>query len=168
MKEPEQIDRAKILRLAELVREHVEQSYNAERPLQFSEMALISRSCDEIGREISKQTEQPERHGRWILRSVQPDEYNNNFYECSICRATEKHNINVNVPYCWHCGAKMGDSEVETDTVARWEDAGINGTVKCSRCQFTDFFAKRDRVMLFQYCPGCGAKMDGGSDSGKV
>lgn len=105
---------------------------------------------------------EPVRHGLWILRSVQPDEYNNNFYECSICRATEKHNINVNVPYCWRCGAKMGDSEVETDTVARWEDAGINGTVKCSRCNFVDYFAKRDRVMLFGFCPGCGAKMDGG------
>lgn len=45
-----------------------------------------------------------------------------------------------------------------------WEDCGIDGTVKCPLCQFVDFFAKRDRVMLFRYCPGCGAKMDGGTD----
>ena len=51
-KQPEQIDRAQILRLAELVREQAEKSYNADRPLTFAEMALISRSCDEIGREI--------------------------------------------------------------------------------------------------------------------
>lgn len=52
---------------------------------------------------------------------------------------------------------------------AIWENAGINGTVKCSRCNFVDYFAKRDRVMLFGFCPGCGAKMreiGGGNDNG--
>ena len=43
-----------------------------------------------------------------------------------------------------------------------WLDSGINGTVSCSLCKFTDFFAKQNRVMLFKYCPGCGAKMEGG------
>lgn len=43
----------------------------------------------------------------------------------------------------------------------KWIDSGINGTVQCSECKFTDFFAKRDRVMLFGYCPNCGAKMEG-------
>ena len=42
----------------------------------------------------------------------------------------------------------------------RWIDHGIGGTVMCSNCKFVDFFAKRDRVMLFGYCPGCGAKME--------
>lgn len=46
----------------------------------------------------------------------------------------------------------------------KWIDSGINGTVHCSECKFTDFFAKRDRVMLFGYCPNCGAKMGGDTD----
>lgn len=46
-----------------------------------------------------------------------------------------------------------------------WLDSGINGTVSCSLCKFTDFFAKQNRMMLFKYCPGCGAKMDGGDNS---
>lgn len=104
MKEPEQIDRAKILRLAELVREHAEQSYNAERPLQFSEMALISRSCDEIGREISKQTEQPERHGSWDVSTKRNilDELES-LYICSECECLMKYKTN----FCPRCGAQM-------------------------------------------------------------
>jgi len=43
----------------------------------------------------------------------------------------------------------------------KWIDSGVNGTVHCSNCQFTDFFAKRDRVMLFDFCPSCGADMRG-------
>lgn len=46
-----------------------------------------------------------------------------------------------------------------------WLDSGINGTVSCSLCMFTDFFAKQNRVMLFKYCPGCGARMDGGKNN---
>ena len=42
----------------------------------------------------------------------------------------------------------------------RWIDSGISGTVSCSNCKFTDFFAKRDRVKLFTFCPGCGSCMD--------
>lgn len=110
MKEPEQIDRAKILRLAELVREHAEQSYNAERPLQFSEMALISRSCDEIGREISKQPEQPERHRRWI--PIEYDSYADGApvwdkYECSECGHEHVGEEDTLTDYCPKCGAKM-------------------------------------------------------------
>lgn len=48
----------------------------------------------------------------------------------------------------------------------RWEDCGVGGTVKCPICQFTDFFAKSERVELFRYCPGCGAKMKGGCENG--
>lgn len=61
---------------------------------------------------------------------------------------------------------EMPTIEAEPVRHGRWIDAGINGTVYCSLCRFTDFFAKRDRVMLFRYCPGCGAKMDGGADNG--
>ena len=53
---------------------------------------------------------------------------------------------------------------IEAGTVrhGEWLDSGINGTVSCSLCKFTDFFAKQNRVMLFKYCPNCGAKMEGG------
>lgn len=53
------------------------------------------------------------------------------------------------------------DSDAEPVRHGRWIDSGINGTVSCSLCKFTDFFAKQNRVMLFKYCPGCGAKMEG-------
>lgn len=50
---------------------------------------------------------QPVKHGRWKQVSTQADEYNNHLYECTVCRSIDRHNINVDVPYCWHCGAKM-------------------------------------------------------------
>lgn len=59
-------------------------------------------------------------YGRWILISDNPDKYNNNVYICSNCRATEKHNINVNVPYCWRCGSKM---DLRTPTEAQLDEA---------------------------------------------
>lgn len=49
----------------------------------------------------------PVKRGRWKQVSTQTDEYNNHLYECTVCRSTDRHNINVDVPYCWHCGAKM-------------------------------------------------------------
>lgn len=57
---------------------------------------------------------------------------------------------------------------IDTEPVrhGRWIDSGINGTVSCSLCKFTDFFAKQNRVMLFKYCPYCGARMDGGNKNG--
>lgn len=49
---------------------------------------------------------------------------------------------------------KMPDAEKR----AEWTNAGLNGTVKCTACQFVDFFARRDRVSLFGFCPGCGGE----------
>lgn len=100
-------------------------------------------------------TIEPEvRHGQWITHF---NAYGLNIKECSKCG--HYRSVGSDGNFCANCGAKMGNSEVETDTVARWEDAGILGTVKCSRCNFVDYFAKQDRVMLFGFCPGCGAKM---------
>ena len=45
-------------------------------------------------------------HGMWIDTS-EPDEDKNVETACSICHAGDKHAVNVTVPYCWHCGAKM-------------------------------------------------------------
>ena len=50
------------------------------------------------------------RHGHWIEKSkVYPDfPYDSTYnYECSNCGYTDTHGADVEVPYCWHCGAKM-------------------------------------------------------------
>lgn len=107
-KQPEQIDRAQILLLAELVREQAENSYNADRQLTFSEMALISRSCDEIGREISK----PERqHAHWVKFGNSGGDYSDR-WQCSGCKQTARAETWGRVceyERCPHCGAIMGE-----------------------------------------------------------
>jgi len=45
-------------------------------------------------------------HGKWINES-NPDEDQNVQTECSVCHSGDKHTVNVIVPYCWKCGAKM-------------------------------------------------------------
>ena len=57
---------------------------------------------------------EPVRHGRWIKRSkVYPDfPYDSTYtYECSNCGYTDTHGEDVEVPFCWHCGAKMDEVE---------------------------------------------------------
>ena len=52
------------------------------------------------------------RHGHWIERSkVYPDfPYDSTYnYECSNCGYMDTHGADVEVPYCWHCGAKMDE-----------------------------------------------------------
>lgn len=55
------------------------------------------------------------RHGHWIytakVRPECPDD-SDCYYECSECHAGDEHNKRVQVPYCWHCGARM-DGEGE-------------------------------------------------------
>ena len=54
---------------------------------------------------------QPEpKTGHWILSDVQSEEElrNNNYlYYCSECGKGDVHSKSVEVPFCWHCGAKM-------------------------------------------------------------
>lgn len=53
---------------------------------------------------------EPVKHGRWIKRSTVYSDfpydsiYN---YLCSNCGYWHTHSADVEVPYCWHCGAKM-------------------------------------------------------------
>ena len=51
------------------------------------------------------------KRGEWIpIRDVDAD--NNRWYECSQCHHGDCHGINVDVPYCWYCGADMrGDND---------------------------------------------------------
>ena len=58
---------------------------------------------------------EPVRHGHWIYRQKS---YVNNLndstaiYECSECGYADEHEADIEVPYCWHCGAKMqGDND---------------------------------------------------------
>lgn len=49
-------------------------------------------------------------HGRWIDRTG-PDDDLNVTDTCSVCLHTDTHSPTVDVPYCWHCGARMGKEE---------------------------------------------------------
>ena len=50
--------------------------------------------------------------GKWIKVSdvsrFSPDKAE---YRCSVCLANEEHAESADVPYCWHCGAKMEGNE---------------------------------------------------------
>lgn len=48
------------------------------------------------------------KHGRWIYIR---DEENNGLYECSECHKRDIHAKECEVPYCWSCGARMGEVE---------------------------------------------------------
>lgn len=49
-------------------------------------------------------------HGYWIKGTkcnpelVYCSDYN---WTCSVCEYMDTHNEKVEVPYCWHCGARM-------------------------------------------------------------
>ena len=58
----------------------------------------------------------PVRHGRWIrMEQLYPEllGYSSYIFECSECGYSDEHSENLDVPWCWHCGAKMdlGDGE---------------------------------------------------------
>ena len=56
------------------------------------------------------------KHGHWIERTkVYPDLLNDTTYnyECSNCGYWDQHGAKVEVPYCWHCGAKMDEDELQ-------------------------------------------------------
>lgn len=52
---------------------------------------------------------EPIRHGKWIMlyKTHNVDEDNDYNWICSECGYGDCHNINNEVPYCWHCGARM-------------------------------------------------------------
>ena len=52
--------------------------------------------------------------GKWIRREkVRPNLPDDSDYEfeCSCCGWRDLHNAKMIVPYCWHCGAKMEETE---------------------------------------------------------
>lgn len=49
-------------------------------------------------------------HGKWENFS-EPDEDGNVECHCSVCFAGDKHAVDMNVSFCWKCGARMdGDT----------------------------------------------------------
>ena len=51
-------------------------------------------------------------HAHWIDKDKDCEDWHIHQHECSKCGMGDQHNPNVNVPYCWFCGAKM-DEEVK-------------------------------------------------------
>lgn len=55
--------------------------------------------------------EQQRKKGKWILigKTHSADSDSDHDYQCSVCGHTDCHNVNVEVPYCWWCGAEMSE-----------------------------------------------------------
>lgn len=68
--------------------------------------------CEKVIRILPSADVQPVRHGYWIPYECQRqyDVDNGNYlYVCSKCKHSDLHARTVDVPYCWHCGAKMDE-----------------------------------------------------------
>lgn len=52
-----------------------------------------------------------QRKGRWIYRGESESFPGNNEYECSVCGFADAHSESQDVPFCWHCGARMEKGE---------------------------------------------------------
>ena len=53
---------------------------------------------------------QPERKtGKWIY--IRAEENGNGLYQCSVCSKGDIHAPEVEVPYCWNCGARISTVE---------------------------------------------------------
>ena len=77
--------------------------------------AYLLRAYDRIARMWPRN---PLRRGHWIMNEGQSlkEVINGNFmYSCSCCGAGEIHSKKMDVPYCWHCGARMDGEQDETD-----------------------------------------------------
>ena len=75
--------------------------------------AFTSRDDPDLGRVIEENIERlpaadvaPVVHAHWKFVSG-PDEDNNLQVMCSNCGAGDLHAVEVTVPYCWRCGARM-------------------------------------------------------------
>ena len=49
-------------------------------------------------------------HAQWKQIS-EPDEDGDVWYRCTACSSNDLHSPGIDVPYCWHCGAKMDAAE---------------------------------------------------------
>lgn len=66
------------------------------------------------GRYWIESAQSVQRTGKWILHDNQRQEdvdCGNYLYICSECGYSDLHAKTQDVPYCWHCGAKMSGGE---------------------------------------------------------
>ena len=76
----------------------------------------IVSECAEIIRDLPTVEAEPVRHGHWEkLHKTYGEDVDCGDYDwrCSECGKVDCHNIKVEVPYCWHCGAKMNSERRE-------------------------------------------------------
>ena len=53
----------------------------------------------------AEQTVEERKTGKWIF--IRDEENRNALYECSVCHKGDIHAPEVEVKYCWNCGARM-------------------------------------------------------------
>lgn len=53
-------------------------------------------------------------HGRWIDEGTR-DEDGNGQYTCSNCDHHDNHSPGIDVPFCWHCGARMDGVNIKQE-----------------------------------------------------
>ena len=73
-------------------------------------LAWHTRPNEEDVEQAIKTLEQEPKTGHWIFVGEENEEEtrNGNFrYVCSECCHSDVHAKSTEVPYCWHCGAKM-------------------------------------------------------------
>lgn len=58
-------------------------------------------------RELGYDLGQKPKTGKWILIRPDEDKAGNGLYECSECGKGDIHAPEVEVPFCWNCGARM-------------------------------------------------------------
>ena len=97
-------DNPKVLSVRQVIRDLPSaEPYTDEEIQRMSdlEQAEIDKAY-ELGKESMR------KKGKWIpIGDVDSD--NNQLYECNQCHKSDLHAVNVDVPYCWYCGAKMED-----------------------------------------------------------
>ena len=79
----------------------------------FSDAYDKARIIDAIDEQPTVDAE-PVRHGKWIKgEKIYPDMLNDSTYGywCSERHHIDVHGDNVEVLYCWHCGAKMDETK---------------------------------------------------------
>lgn len=89
----------------------------------------------------------PVRHGHWIKRSkVYPGlPYDHTYhYECSNCGYMDTAGEDVEVPYCWHCGAKMDESKEQSKGETKERRENVEG--HCSSEKGAKMHKTKDEV----------------------
>lgn len=99
--------------------DHKFKSASERMDLSVAYMKGWNDAIDSINENAPTIEAEPVRHGKWIKgEKIYPDMLNDSTYGywCSECHHIDVHGDNVEVLYCWSCGAKMDLDEVEDET----------------------------------------------------